>query len=860
MQETFVWTVPFEKPTQGALDFRFLIDHAPAGVRGRIRVGSDGHYYAGNTRIRFWGINITAGACFPDTANAVKMADQLARAGFNCVRFHHMDAFWASPSLIRYRAGNSRALDLEALARFDYLFAQLKQRGIYSNINLLVNRRFYATDGLPADIEQMADVKAQHAIGCFYRPLIELQKEYARQLLTHRNPHTGLTYAEDPAVVMIEINNENGLIQGWMSGFFDEMPAVFQRDLQRQWNEWLSHRYASTEALRKAWRLLPEPLGAPMLRNPRFTDGLQGWTLEQHGEARGAVRIEGGAPDGGNAARIEFTRPSPTLWHGQFNQSGLRVEAERWYTLRFYARASQRRILGVNIGQAHAPWEILGFDATFEVDTEWRAYEFRFSLAKGDANARVNFYRLAEQTGVVWIADVQLMPGGEPPFLPAGDVLEQQRVPFVRHRERGSTPPRVLRDWLAFLWDTECAYWRDMSDYLRRELGYRGIILGTIVGCSTPHLMAQLDTVDSHAYWTHPEFPGTAWDANNWYVRNAPMVNAERATVHEIALKRVLGKPFTVTEYDHPAPNAYTAEGRLILAAHAALQDWDGLFLFDYGASSGEGRIGGFFEHRNHPAKWALVRACAALFLRGDLRPAQKLICAPFSHAQELDALQRAWAWGLPDGRYAGLDGRAATIHRLALALDERQMPRNALSPQSVSVPATHLVADTGELLWNRDSAERGFVLIRARRSKAAIGFIGGRVLEWGDGFTVQVLRAPLNGFAVVALTVLQESPHWRALLTALSHAENTNWNPRTLDKDRITLGNQWGDAPTRVSVPTLRLTLPYPAEKIRAWALDAQGNRMRALMLTPQGKSAAQLEFTPALNTIYCELEVAPR
>jgi hypothetical protein len=273
-QGSFPWVVRLSQPLQGAPDFSFLIDHKPAGAKGWVRVGADGHYDLSNRRIRFWGVNITAGACFPEPDAAVRMATQIAQAGCNIVRFHHMDAFWASPSLIDYARGNSRQFNTQALARFDELFAQLRARGVYANLNLLVNRRFSAADGLPPEIEQVGDVKAQHAIGCYYRPLIDLQKEYARQLLTHRNPKTGRTYAEDPAVAMVEINNENGLIQGWLMGYIDGAPKVFQDDLQRQWNAWLQRKYADTDAVRRAWGERSEPLGNEMLRNPRFTDGL----------------------------------------------------------------------------------------------------------------------------------------------------------------------------------------------------------------------------------------------------------------------------------------------------------------------------------------------------------------------------------------------------------------------------------------------------------------------------------------------------------------------------------------------------------------------------------------------------------
>lgn len=43
--------------------------------------------------------------------------------------------------------------------------------------------------------------------------LIELQKDYARKLLLHVNPYTGLALADDPAVITVQINNEESAIK-----------------------------------------------------------------------------------------------------------------------------------------------------------------------------------------------------------------------------------------------------------------------------------------------------------------------------------------------------------------------------------------------------------------------------------------------------------------------------------------------------------------------------------------------------------------------------------------------------------------------------------------------------------------------
>ena len=45
----------------------------------------------------------------------------------------------------------------------------------------------------------------------FNRRLIELQKKFNYDLWTHINPYTGLAYKDDPAIVLVEVTNENDL-------------------------------------------------------------------------------------------------------------------------------------------------------------------------------------------------------------------------------------------------------------------------------------------------------------------------------------------------------------------------------------------------------------------------------------------------------------------------------------------------------------------------------------------------------------------------------------------------------------------------------------------------------------------------
>ena len=54
------------------------------------------------------------------------------------------------------------------------------------------------------------------------------------------------------------------------------------------------------------------------------------------------------------------------------------------------------------------------------------------------------------------------------------------------------------------------------------------------------------------------------------------------STIQDLASQRVLGKPYTVSEYNHPFPNQYGAEGQPMLCAYGRLQGWDGVFQYTY--------------------------------------------------------------------------------------------------------------------------------------------------------------------------------------------------------------------------------------------------------------------------------------
>jgi hypothetical protein len=203
-----------------------------------------------------------------------------------------------------------------------------------------------------------------------------------------------------------------------------------------------------------------------------------------------------------------------------------------------------------------------------------------------------------------------------------------------------------------------------------------------------------------------------------------------------LAVYRLAGKPFTVSEYDHPAPSHYAAEMFPMIASFAAIQDWDGLFQFDWGGTNSDAQhITSFFSLQQHPAKLAFLPAAALMFRRGDVGAAQGTarLTIPAGLAEELTAdnvsMQEAWKKG-------GLATGDALTHRLDLRFSPDGKPEAEISKQSGS-----------PVEWD---GETGLYTVNSPSVKAVVGRCTGKAVKL-DGTEFDVKPNP-RGFAVLTL------------------------------------------------------------------------------------------------------------
>lgn len=232
-----------------AIDRSDLLD-APAGKHGFIKAEKEHFYFEDGTKARFLGTNIVAEANFLSHEETDMMLDRIAMAGYNLVRIHHLDAVWSNPNIFGENANSTLTLDSEMLDRIDYLFWQAKKRGIYLYVDGLVHRRLQKGEVSDEVFEGLDNgIKIN---GHFERETIQRQKEYLQQLFCHKNHYTGLSYAEDPALVMADIHNEDSML--WRPGLKWQITTdYYKNELREMFCAWLSKKYQSDDLLRKAW-------------------------------------------------------------------------------------------------------------------------------------------------------------------------------------------------------------------------------------------------------------------------------------------------------------------------------------------------------------------------------------------------------------------------------------------------------------------------------------------------------------------------------------------------------------------------------------------------------------------------------
>jgi hypothetical protein len=577
------------------------------------------------------------------------------------------------------------------------------------------------------------------------------------------------------------------------------------------------------------------------------------WSMERDPQTKAQWSVADDGPQANRVLRLDVARQGSVAWHPQLIQSGFAIEKDMPYTLSCWLRSDKPRRIHVNCGMTHAPWQQLGLSDTVQVGPKWKEYHMLFAATGSERKARIGFAGF--EPGVYELAGVSLRPGG---LLGLEDKqgVEDDSVPVMRHG--AALTAAASKDFLDFLYDTEHGYWSGMYHFIKDELHSHSLVTGTQLGYSPMQIQAEMDYIDAHAYWEHPHFPHRPWDRKDWNVRDVALVNSPGGTLSGLAVRRVAGTPFTVSEYNHPQPLEFGGEGFPMIAAFGAFQGWDAIYSFAYSHNDHFElpRIESFFDIKSDTAKIAHMPACAAMFLRGDVAPARRLIVAAVSKQAEREKLyQTRTAWKITADNF-GVDPRQSLLH--AVAMDAKPAgEKPAVDEGVIPVDAKVFVSDTGQLRWDLSKDGAGYFTVDTPRSKLFTGFVAGRVFQLGD-VDLSIGRTQRD-WATISLACMDGAGFDRPghiLLTATGMVRNTGAELERLGGDRVTLGDRWGTEPVLCEGVPARIVLPVAATRVKVYALDASGHRRGAVAVEAEGGKTL-LSIDGRYRTVWYEVEV---
>ncbi|MFN8445786.1 MAG: carbohydrate binding domain-containing protein [Caldilineaceae bacterium] len=608
-----------------------------------------------------------------------------------------------------------------------------------------------------------------------------------------------------------------GTVPAGSQVYLDNLHFV-EADAFPGWQGWLYDKYGSTAAIAAAWKSEANVSEDEMLSNGGFEDGLNSWFTQSFAPAQGSFSIDNSTVSAGNhSLLVNITLPSADTWRIQAINSPVNLQAGQRYQLSFDAKAQGGATMGAAVAQNHDPYQAIGTYQIVNLTDEWQHFSLPFVATASDANSRVNF-DLAQLERTIWLDNVSLKPLN-PVGLAAGESLEANSIARLPRSQWQGYSEQRIRDLVQFYTDTESAFYGGMHDTLQ-TIGAKMLNTGTANfndNLPSAYAMAQTDYVDNHIYWDHPSWPnGIPWTADNWVINNKAWVNAPFDGLFDKALTAVKGKPFTLTEFREVTPNRYEAEGPLLMATFANLQDWDGIFLFSYAPDADTYNaeaptVGGFFDLVGNPIQLGIMPIAARIFQRQQNAPAPVETLLQFSAEQMADSTTVGWQGSTKDYLVDKFTVNSAAAFGSRLRISDTLAPIST----TVDLPAPDgplYQSAGGQLRWQTTNPDHYQYTIDAPHLQGAIGFTSEEPVVLSN-LTLTVTGQPITAstnadFAAITLQSLDQRPisqTTRLLLGVFTRFENTGyqWNDA-----HTSLDANWGAAPALVEPIRFEATL----------------------------------------------------
>jgi hypothetical protein len=785
-----------------------------------VKADNLGNFTVHGKPIKFFGVNITAQIFGTDKNKAPGIVGRMRKMGFNMVRFNLIDA--AADASLFYLTPNTRVFNATNYDVFEYFISELKKNGIYLHMVLLSYRPFCAADGVIAADSLSYSWLPNKAIPLFDRQLIKLQKEYASQLLTHVNPYTGKALVNDPVLATVEIANENSLFKWWQSEFLKPrknggiLPYYYSRGLDTLWNNFLSQKYGTMQALTDSWSVNRETPPPEILINGDFeaSNISDNWKLVLVGDAQATLTKDNSTSHSGTtSAKLIVDGFDGEFYHIMLDQMDLSFHKDSVYTLEFWAKANKNTSVHASIKRTVSPYTTYGQNEFF-LTSDWKKFKLSAKVTEENIGLGDVMFDPTENC-TLWFDDMSLKDTG-PVGIEDGESFENYSIARNDFKNRTSYSKKRFSDLMEFYTKVQTDYFNEMRDYLINDLGVKVPVEGTnyLVGPEDLLVQKNMDFTDNHSYWDHPSFPAQYWSPNDWIIRNESMLRSDNANTINLLFSgfQLKNKPFVVGEYYHPSPNIYQTEMIPLITGYSAFHGADAIMFHAYNPylNWDIDCINDFFMLHNNNAHLVNSPVFAYAFRNNLIKEASTRIELNYSTSDLYTTLNPAYA-----------DFFTSNFYPPKLALTNKIVTNSLTESQSTdpselpAEPISPYLSSTAELNWDNN----GIYTIETDQLINFTGFLN----NFPDKTLTNATLVSADKFGTVSWLALDDTiltKSRKSLITISTRQQNTNmtWDGTT------TIHENWGIPPTEIEPMNLTLTLSIEADSIRIYPLNTTG------------------------------------
>ena len=229
----------------------------PAGSHGGVRMAGDHFEFTDKTPVKFWGVNLSYNGCAPEKQPAAYTAARFAKFGVNAVRLHKFTgAGWEGIG----DPNDAAQMTPAGLDRLDNFAAELTKNGVYYGWSHTYH--FRPKPGNRARLSGYDEIIRNggdtYGLINWAEDCQDLLIESVVNLLNHRNPYTGKTYAQDPALAYVELQNEDDIFFFTSGPAYEKFPT-YRKQLLERYAKWLQANYGTPGKLKAAWGTALKP-------------------------------------------------------------------------------------------------------------------------------------------------------------------------------------------------------------------------------------------------------------------------------------------------------------------------------------------------------------------------------------------------------------------------------------------------------------------------------------------------------------------------------------------------------------------------------------------------------------------------